>query len=571
MKKGMIKTNEIWDLLIPHKAKILVLIIVTLIFFFIEALSLLLIVPFISIMVTGTIQGPAIRFLDPIIGYLPGISPIVLVSSLFLLATVTKNLFQMLQIYLRSRFSWKLEESWKNRLFDKYMNMDYLFFADQKFAKIAHNITGETLTAAKSIGLIVQFLERIIINIFLLGVSFAVNWKFMVLAIIIGFVVFMPFKNITKLLTMRTGQEKIRLSYKIETLALESISGLTVVKAFGLETLRKKAYKALSRRLRVLKTRMTFFKSMPQPVGEIIVVLIFWVMIIAFSSLSVSKFTSYLPQIGLFFIVFQKFFKNLSVIITYRMNIYYSLPSLDLVSGLLAEEIPEEDVNIGDKMDSPGVAIIFDNVDFWYKQGVSVLNKCDLIIKDKKSTALIGPSGGGKTTIVALILGYIKPRKGRILVNGRDLSEYSLSSWRKRIGYVSQDIIVFNASIEENILMGKLDADKQDVVDAAKNAGLHDYIMGLPDQYDTNVGEKGIQISGGQKQRLSIARAMLRDPDLYIFDEATNALDSKTEEVIRESIRIVSKDKTIIIVAHRKSSIEEADEVYNLAKQQKEI
>jgi ABC-type multidrug transport system fused ATPase/permease subunit len=273
----------------------------------------------------------------------------------------------------------------------------------------------------------------------------------------------------------------------------------------------------------------------------------------------------------LFFIVFQKFFKNLSVIITYRMNIYYSLPSLDLVSGLLAEEIPEEDVNIGDKMDSPGVAIIFDNVDFWYKQGVSVLNKCDLIIKDKKSTALIGPSGGGKTTIVALILGYIKPRKGRILVNGRDLSEYSLSSWRKRIGYVSQDIIVFNASIEENILMGKLDADKQDVVDAAKNAGLHDYIMGLPDQYDTNVGEKGIQISGGQKQRLSIARAMLRDPDLYIFDEATNALDSKTEEVIRESIRIVSKDKTIIIVAHRKSSIEEADEVYNLAKQQKEI
>jgi len=167
-----------------------------------------------------------------------------------------------------------------------------------------------------------------------------------------------------------------------------------------------------------------------------------------------------------------------------------------------------------------------------------------------------------------LLMGFLKPTHGEILVDNRPLQEYSLKSWRSRLGYVSQDIVIFNTSIKENIRMGKVDANDEEIERAVKKAAIHDFIVSLPKGYNTRVGDRGMKLSGGQKQRIAIARAILRDPDIYIFDEATSSLDNESEKRIQKSIEELSKEKTVFVIAHRLSTIENADVVYDLGQMQ---
>lgn len=175
--------------------------------------------------------------------------------------------------------------------------------------------------------------------------------------------------------------------------------------------------------------------------------------------------------------------------------------------------------------------------------------------------ALVGPSGGGKTTICHLIPHFYDVTQGKIFIDDTEIHDITLDSLRKNIGIVQQDIYLFNASIKENILYGRLDATDQEVIEAAKRANIHDYIMSMEDGYDTQIGERGVRLSGGQKQRLSIARVFLKNPPILILDEATSALDNTTEILIQKSLDELCKGRTTIVVAHRLSTIKNADEI----------
>lgn len=205
--------------------------------------------------------------------------------------------------------------------------------------------------------------------------------------------------------------------------------------------------------------------------------------------------------------------------------------------------------------------IEFKNVIYGYGDGDNVLKGVDLKIKKGMTYALVGPSGGGKTTICHLIPHFYDIREGQILIDGIDINDITRTSLRKNIGIVQQDIYLFNASIKENILYGKLDAGFDEVVEAAKRANIHDYIMTLPNGYDTVIGERGVKLSGGQKQRLCIARVFLKNPPILILDEATSALDNATEIMIQKSLDELCKGRTTLVVAHRLSTIKNADEI----------
>lgn len=179
-------------------------------------------------------------------------------------------------------------------------------------------------------------------------------------------------------------------------------------------------------------------------------------------------------------------------------------------------------------------------------------------------TALVGVSGSGKSTMADLLMGLLTPQSGKIAVNHRDLREFSLASWREKVGYVCQDPFLFNMTLRENILMGKPDATEEEMVSAAKMANIHDFIIGLPEAYDTVIGDRGVKLSGGQRQRIVIARSVIRNPQLFIFDEATSALDSESEAAVRRSIEKLAEKKTIIVIAHRDSTIEKADVIFDL-------
>ena len=205
--------------------------------------------------------------------------------------------------------------------------------------------------------------------------------------------------------------------------------------------------------------------------------------------------------------------------------------------------------------------IEFDDVTFAYDGEHDVLKNIDMKIKPGQTFALVGPSGGGKTTICHLIPHFYQVEKGRILLDGMDIRDITMESLRRNIGIVQQDIYLFNASIRDNILYGRLDATEEEVVEAAKRANIHDYIMTLDEGYDTVIGERGVRLSGGQKQRLYIARVFLKNPPMLILDEATSALDNTTEIMIQQALDELCKGRTTLVVAHRLSTIKNADAI----------
>jgi ATP-binding cassette subfamily B protein/subfamily B ATP-binding cassette protein MsbA len=213
--------------------------------------------------------------------------------------------------------------------------------------------------------------------------------------------------------------------------------------------------------------------------------------------------------------------------------------------------------------------IVFENVILHYDANErQVLQNLSLTIPRGRMVALVGESGAGKSSIISLLLRLYDPNSGRILVNGTDLRQFQLSSWQHHIGLVDQDPFLFNASVLDNIRFGHPDATREEVIQAAKVANAHGFIEELDAGYDTTIGDRGLRLSGGQRQRISIARAILRNPDLLIFDEATSDLDSQSEQLIQEAIQNLRKDRTVVVIAHRLSTVTMADSIIVLQKGQ---
>jgi ATP-binding cassette subfamily B protein len=222
-----------------------------------------------------------------------------------------------------------------------------------------------------------------------------------------------------------------------------------------------------------------------------------------------------------------------------------------------------------DIIDKPGAVtlenvkgdICYDNVTFAYNQDVTVLRHISLRLPAGSSLALVGPSGGGKTTLCHLLPRFYEIREGAITIDGVDIRDVTLESLRRNIGIVQQDVFLFAGTIRDNIRYGKVDASGEEIVEAARRAEIHDDIMKLPDGYDSPVGERGVKLSGGQKQRISIARIFLKNPPILILDEATSALDSATEMKIQHALEELSRGRTTMVIAHRLSTIHNADSI----------
>ncbi|HQB99869.1 MAG TPA: ATP-binding cassette domain-containing protein, partial [Methanospirillum sp.] len=200
-----------------------------------------------------------------------------------------------------------------------------------------------------------------------------------------------------------------------------------------------------------------------------------------------------------------------------------------------------------------------------YHDRQELIGNLDLTIHQNKVTALVGHSGSGKSTIISLLLRYYDVSDGRILCNGTDIREYDIETILARVGYVSQDTFIFNASIRENIAFGSDYSDEQ-IITAAQRANIHSFIMSLPDKYDSMVGEHGLKLSGGEKQRIAIARALVREPEILVLDEATSNLDNESEAIVQDSINQVAETVTTFIVAHRLSTVRNANAIYVMSK-----
>ena len=214
-------------------------------------------------------------------------------------------------------------------------------------------------------------------------------------------------------------------------------------------------------------------------------------------------------------------------------------------------------------LSEPDGNIVFDNVTFSYLNDDehSVIKNLNLTVNSGETLALVGPSGGGKTTLCSLLPRLYDVTGGKITLDGTDIRDFTLESLRKNIGVVSQNVFLFDGTVRENIAYGKHDATDEEIINAAKKANIHDFVETLDSKYDTEVGERGIKLSGGQRQRIAIARLFLKNPSLLILDEATSALDNVTEMQIQKSLEELAKGRTVIVVAHRLSTVRNADRI----------
>ena len=274
--------------------------------------------------------------------------------------------------------------------------------------------------------------------------------------------------------------------------------------------------------------------------------------------ITIGDFAAYLLYVKMFI-------QPLRKLINFTEQYQNGMTGFERFMEIINEETEKEVSNPIELNDVKG-NIEIDNVSFNYEDNNEVFKNLSLSIEAGKTIALVGPSGGGKTTLCNLIPRFFDFESGDIKIDGISIKDVSLKSLRENIGVVSQDVFLFTGTIKENIIIGKIDATDEEVIDACKKARIHDFIMTLPEQYNTYIGERGVKLSGGQKQRVSIARIFLKNPPIMILDEATSALDNITETEIQKSLEELGKNRTNLVVAHRLSTIQNADEIIVLTR-----
>lgn len=355
----------------------------------------------------------------------------------------------------------------------------------------------------------------------------------------------------------RSREQIAELNANIET----AISGVRVSRAYTAENHELEKFDKENRlfadiRGRFLKvfaifhSTMTFFSD-----SLYVVVLVAGGSFFYFGKIDVGEFAAYLLYISLFLAPIRKFVNMFEQMQDGMTGIKRFMDILDIP----AEPQPDKPVSL----DNVKGEIEFKNVSFSYGNHDSkqVIENLSLKIPYGKTVALVGPSGGGKTTLCNIIPRFYEISSGEVTIDGVNIKDVTTYDLRQNIGIVSQDVFLFNGTVRENIAYGKLDATDEEIAEAAKKANIYDFIMGLENGFDTNVGERGVTLSGGQKQRISIARVFLKNPAILILDEATSALDNATEVAIQSSLEELSRGRTVLVVAHRLSTIKNADEI----------
>lgn len=486
-------------------------------------------------------------------------SALLFVIVLVLVASFLKNLFTYLSLYYLAPIRTGVLQDMRNQLYRKVVDLPLGYFTEEKKGDIISKMTNDVNEIEISIirSLEMFFRDPIIIIIHLVGLIYISPQLTLFVLLILpltGGVIGRVGKNLRK--TSFKGQTKMGI---ILTMIEETIGGLRVIKAFNAEHKVISRFESMNSFYSLLMKKMWRRRDLASPLSEflgtIVVVLVLWyggnLIFAGKGNLGPEALIAY---IGIFYMIINpaKSFSNA------YYNVLKGLASADRVDTILNAENPIK-VNAGAKIiESFNHEIEYRNVSFKY-QDDWVLKNINLTIKKGMTVALVGQSGSGKSTMVDLIPRFWDVTEGEILIDGINIKEYDITSLRNLMGNVNQDPILFNDTFFNNIAFGVDGAQMDDVVNAAKIANAHDFIIATPNGYHTNVGDRGSKLSGGQRQRVSIARAILKNPPIMILDEATSALDTESERLVQDAIDNLMKHRTSIVIAHRLSTIRKAD------------
>lgn len=503
--------------------------------------------------------GKFMVYFDKLINRMPSSDRLIGGCLLLILIVAIKDIAGYLSQALSSITGYKIWKDNQIKIFKKYIESDYQRFLDAKQGEVVYRI----YTAPSYLGFLLNSIPQIVtelIKISVLGmILFSLAFKLSLLVISFCLFYYLLTRFVARSVSYHLGRGRIEAGEEQNVLIAEMFIGIRQIKLFNSQGRWLNKFFAAMKKYFSLAIQDSLWLAIPKHSLDFVFMAGFGIILIIVQLSSPQSLPTMLPVLGAFAYAFLRIMPSLNQLSTNWMQLMGVLPNLETLYSVLTSDTQQ--IQDGQReLTGFQESIRFQDVTFFYPGRAQVLKDFTVEFKKGKQTAIIGPSGAGKTTIVDLIIRLFDPNAGKILVDGSDLREVRITSWLKRIGYVSQDTFIFNATLAENITLG-LEVGREDILRAAQEANAHEFIMQFPQAYETVVGDRGMKLSGGQRQRIAIARALIRRPEILILDEATSSLDTVSEAVVQEAINNITKNHTVITIAHRLSTVRHADEI----------
>ena len=488
-------------------------------------------------------------------------SALVFICVFVILTFFLKNLFRYLALFFSAPLKNAVVRDIRNSLYTKVVNLPVAYFSEERKGEIISKMTADVQEVETSVmsSVEVVFKEPFTI-IFFLGTLMIWSPELTIFVLIL-----LP---LTGLIIGRIGKSLKRSSKNVQeqmatllSVMIETLSGLRIIKAFNgidqsIDKFRRENQIFLRQKVKMIR-KQHLASPLSEVLGTVVMVVVIYYggsLVLGGGGLKADLFIGYI-------VIFSQLIQPSKSLTAATYNIQKGMAAAERISTILdAEEtiFQKDDAKALEKFENE---IEFRDVSFEYEDGVKVLDGINLTVKRGKTIAIVGASGAGKTTMVDLLPRFYDPTEGAVLIDGHDTRDLKAFDLRNQLGIVTQDAILFNDTVFNNIAFGVRDATDADVVNAAKVANAHEFIEQMENGYHTNIGEGGGKLSGGQRQRLSIARAILHNPPILILDEATSALDAESEKLVQEALYKLMENRTSLVIAHRLATIQYADEI----------
>ncbi|MEW6009185.1 MAG: ABC transporter ATP-binding protein [Candidatus Omnitrophota bacterium] len=566
----MINYLRLLRFVMPYKALLALAVVCMMVSSIFDAAQLSLIVPLADKILSNKkiiIPKQLPSGLAALVDYINNSEPLRLlyIMSIAILAMfILKGIFNFLQSYLMSDIGQRVVRDVRWKLYAKFQDLSLDYFTRKRSGEMISRITNDVklIENAASYGFtdLAYQTFQVILFTFLI---FYIHWKLALIALVILPLVSLPIIFVGKILKRLSVKSQEKMA-DINSLLVETISGVRIVKAFRMEMAEINKFKT---------NNYDYYKITMKSIKRTLILAPLTEIVGAFGGIFVFVWAGRdVIQGKLSFGVFGLFLGALLSMIRpfKKLSGVHSLNQQAIAASNRINEIFDLEPTVKEEKNAVVLShfkknIVFDSVSFQYEQ-TQILKDINIEIEAGQIIAIVGPSGAGKSTLVDLIPRLYDPNKGKILIDSLDIRKVTFDSLRGQIGMVTQETILFNDSVRSNIAYGRPTAQDKEIVEAAKKSGAHDFIMNLPKRYDTFIGDRGYKLSGGERQRLAIARAILKNPPILILDEATSQLDSASEMVVQKALDELIVGRTVLIVAHRLSTVRNADKIIVLEK-----
>lgn len=518
----------------------------------------------------GDTNNPVVKYireyLDRSIRERGGVATLGFICILIIVSIFFKNLFLYLAYYILNPLKNRIVNQLRTELYEKVLHLPIGFFTEKRKGDIISRITNDVGEVEGSVvGTLEGWVRDPLTILVTLGTLFAISYQLTLFVLLCIPVVAFVIGRISR--SLKKGSAEVA-SLNSDSLSIldETLGGLRVIKAFNSEPLLRNRFFGINNRLVTEKNKIGFRRDLASPASELMGVMIFTSILFFGGQLVLN---SQLSLTGSLFIVYLGLFYQLinptKTLSGSFSNMARGTAAIERIEEILNTKSAVDDNPNGKKLDAFATGIELRNVNFDY-DGIPILKNINLKVPKGKTVALVGSSGAGKSTLADLVPRFHDVSSGELLIDGVNIKDYSLRSVRDHISIVTQEPILFNDTIENNIRLGKQDAGQDEIEDAAKVANAYNFIVKKEGGFHSNIGDRGTKLSGGERQRLTIARAIVKNPPILILDEATSSLDTESERLVQDAINNMMQNRTSIVIAHRLSTIRHADEIVVLQK-----